>query len=142
MALAMTGCGERGELDRQLAELCKKDGVITIYETVRLPPQMFDQNNNVKQTVFRQGGKDETVIAQAYVETVQIAVLKNGDPLNGQGLLHRQRNQIHRLADGKVLAESVQYIRTGGDGFHLGHHTTKVCPIIDGGLVPRVFTKQ
>jgi hypothetical protein len=103
---------------------------------------MFDQNNNVKRTVIRRNGASETIVADAYAETVQITVLKDGEPLKGHGLLHRQRNQIYRLADGKVLAESVQYIRVGGDGFHLGHHTTNVCPIIDGGLVPRVFSKQ
>lgn len=142
MALTLTACGEKRGLDRRVEELCEKDGAITVYEPVRLPPPMFDKNNNVKQTAIRKNRRSETIIADAYVETVQIAVLKDGDPLKGQGLLHRQHNQILRLIDGKVLAESVQYIRTGGDGFHLGHHTTKVCPIIDGGLVPRVFTKQ
>ncbi len=41
-ALALSGC-EKFALDRQMEELCKKDGGVKIYETVTLPASMFDR---------------------------------------------------------------------------------------------------
>ena len=41
----ISGC-EKFELDRQMEELCKKDGGVRVYETVKLPPELFDQNGD------------------------------------------------------------------------------------------------
>jgi hypothetical protein len=139
--LALTAC-ERLALDQQLKELCRKDGHVKIYETVTLPKQAFDQNNNVLQSTTAINGQATTVVAGAYSVKFQFFVLKAGDPLKGQGLLQRQSSQIIRISDGRVMAESVQYVRAGGDGLHIGHHTTNTCPLMDGGLVQMVFIKQ
>ena len=40
--LLLTVC-EKFALDRQMEELCKKGGGVKVYETVTLPPEMFDQ---------------------------------------------------------------------------------------------------
>ena len=42
VAILLSGC-EKFALDRQMEELCKKDGGVKVYETVTLPPEMFDQ---------------------------------------------------------------------------------------------------
>lgn len=38
---SLAGC-EKYALDRQMAELCKKDGGLEVYETVTLPRSAFD----------------------------------------------------------------------------------------------------
>lgn len=135
-------CGEKAELDRQMEELCKKDGGIKVFETVTLPKEMFDQHNNVLMKNRKVNGQNEVVIANAYVEKHQVLILKNGDPLKGEGLLQREHLQIIREADGHVMAELVQYRRAGGDGLHIGHHTTSVCPVNSGEISPKVFARQ
>jgi len=42
MIFVLTGC-EKFALDRQMEDLCKKDGGVKVYETVTLPASMFDQ---------------------------------------------------------------------------------------------------
>lgn len=141
-SLTLVACGERAELDRRLDLLCKVDGGVRVNEPVVLPPEMFDHNNNVLQETRTKGGVSETLIARAYLEKNQLLIIKSGDPQKGQGLLQREQFQIIRISDGRVMAELVQYRRAGGDGFHLGHHTTNVCPLIDGGVLPPVFRKS
>lgn len=41
MLVSLVGC-EKYALDRQMAELCKKDGGLKVYETVTLPRSSFD----------------------------------------------------------------------------------------------------
>lgn len=39
---------EKDHLNAQMAELCKKDGGVKVYETVKLPAEMFDESGNLK----------------------------------------------------------------------------------------------
>ena len=43
----LVGC-EKARLDQQVKELCAKDGGIKVYETVKLPPERFDQWGLIK----------------------------------------------------------------------------------------------
>lgn len=52
-----SGC-EKWQLDQQVRERCAKDGGIKIYETVKLPPNSFDQWGMVKLYTERQDIKD------------------------------------------------------------------------------------
>lgn len=142
LCAALLACGEKAELNRRMEALCKVDGGMKIYEKVVLPPQMFDQNNNVRTSTTKEDGKYKTIIADAFIEKHQLTVIKGGDPLKEEGLLHREHLQIIRLNDDKVMAELVLYIRAGGDGFHMGHHSVSECPLVEGGLNPKVFSKQ
>ena len=113
-----------------------------VYQKVVLPPQMFDRNNNVHMTTIKKEGINQVIIADNYTQKSQVQTIKDGDPLKGEGLLQREKYQIIRLSDGFVMAESTKYGRVGGDGaFHVGFHTQSRCPLVEGGLVPKVFNK-
>jgi hypothetical protein len=123
--LALAGC-ERYSLDRQMEELCKKDGGIKVYETVTLPPEMFDQNGDpfpgwrARPESLRLG-TDYRVVREA-VE------IKQGDPLKGEGRLTRFHAKVVRNADNKILGEGVLYARSGGDLIVVDHYSSKFCP--------------
>jgi hypothetical protein len=139
--LCTLGC-ERWALDRQMEELCRKDGGIKVYETVSLPAEMFESTGRVKAIMTSKSGRASAVIAGIYLETSRVEVLKAGDPLRGEGLLQRARASIERISDGYLLAESIQYQRAGGDMFVIGHHTQAICPDRPMDLQKAVFKAQ
>jgi hypothetical protein len=139
--LTLSGC-EKYELDRQMKSLCQADGGVKVYERVRLAPQMFDQSGDVKATLVQKNGKSFMLIASEYMETEDTTVLKDGDPIKGEGWLGRVHLKISRIADGSILAEGVQYRRAGGDGFYIGHHTQSTCPNSPMELHKAVFSLQ
>lgn len=140
-AVALAGCGERAELDRRMKELCKIDGGVKVYETVQLTPNMFQQHGGLLADTVTKDGVTTTIYANAYVEEQRTTEIKKGDPLKGEGHLVRWSSTMTRVMDEKLLGESVQYSRAGGDGFHLGHHTQSLCPENQQSLFNNVFTK-
>jgi hypothetical protein len=132
----LAGC-ERWQLDRQMEELCKKDGGVKVYETVTLPASYFDSAGRIKlgppmphgvsepnrKSMFQRiGDGDEYRIIQ------EVTMLKDGDPLRGQGQLSRISWQVVRTADRTVLAEATVYGRSGGDLIVIDHYSSKICP--------------
>lgn len=118
LLLALAGC-ERWALDRQMEELCKKDGGIKVYETVTLPASDF---SNIGQPLARyqqtaKSDEDRFGPDYKYVVKREFLVGKGANPLRGEGALTRTYFAIYRRADTRLLAESVQYDRGGGDGF-------------------------
>ncbi len=116
--LTLAGC-ERWALDRQMEELCKKDGGIKVYETVTLPASDF---SNIGQPLARyqqiaKSVEDLLGPDYKYIRKSEILVGKGANPLRGEGVLTRTYFAIYRRADNRLLAESVQYDRGGGDGF-------------------------
>lgn len=101
--------GVKAYYDRQVRELCAKDGGVRVYETVRLPAEKFNQwgqpNFRIPITPYTKL-KDTD---EYYLEW-QITELKKGY-LN----LKRNRFQLIRRGDQKLLGESVSYSRGGGD---------------------------
>jgi hypothetical protein len=95
--------------DRQVRELCTKDGGVKVYETVRLPADRLNQwgqpnfqipitpNNKLKES-------------DDYYLVWEITKLKSGY-IN----LTRNHFNLIRHKDQKLLAESVSYSRGGGD---------------------------
>lgn len=142
VTLMLTGC-EKFALDRQMEELCKKDGGVKVYETVTLPASMFDQWGDPfpgwRAKVLQ--GKPEERLGSEYRYVVNRIHLKNGDPLEGEGRLDRTSERIYRRADGKLMGEAVSYGRSGGDFIAYAHFTSKSCPATqsESDLIRSVF---
>ena len=137
----LSGC-EKWQLDRQMEELCKKDGGVRVYETVKLPPEMFDQSGDP--FPGWQGRTSEDRLGADYLVERTERVLNDGDPLKGQGRLIRIERQVIRRTDGKLLGTSVAYARSGGDFIAFPHPTSKVCPLLhnDNDAIRKFFLKQ
>ena len=56
-AVAISGC-EKYALDRQMEELCKKDGGVRIFEHVKLPANRFDEHGNLKRVTVESGYRE------------------------------------------------------------------------------------
>ncbi len=128
-ALLVSGC-EKYALDRQMDELCRKDGGLQVYEFVTLPSSRFDERGELKR--LNVGGKDLTDPAARfgpeYHLEIDRKILKTGDPLAGEGRLTRYEYRLFRVADKKLLGVSVSYWRSGGDFITFAHHSSKNCP--------------
>ena len=137
----LSGC-EKWWLDRQMEELCKKDGGVRVYETVKLLPEMFDQNGD---PFPGWRGRDRSErLGNDYEYVFSVEDLVKGDPVEGEGRLRRYRNKVIRRSDGRLMAESIYYGRSGGDFIAFPHFTSKGCPIgqSDSDVIRQVFLKQ
>ena len=120
-----SGC-EKWALDKQMKELCAKDGGVKVYEAVTLPPEMFDQDGSPFPGWRNRKSLDRFGKDYRYERIDQ--VLDSGDPLKGEGRLERTEWRIVRQADQKLLGAGVAYIRVGGDFILLGHPSGAHCP--------------
>lgn len=137
----LSGC-EKWQLDRQMEELCKKDGGVRVYETVKLPPEMFDQSGDP--FPGWQGRKPEDRLGADYLVERTERVLNEGDPVEGQGRLIRIERQVLRRSDGRLIGTTVFYGRSGGDLIAFPHPTSKVCPSgqKDNEVIRKIFLKE
>jgi len=140
----LVGC-EKYQLDRQVEDLCRKDGGVRVYETVTLPPEMFDRWGDP--FPGWRGRKLENRLGPNYRYIVETINLKQGDPFQvfSEGVLSRSSERIIRLSDSKLMGESVVYGRTGGETILLGHPSGKICPVLqsaDATLIRSVFLKK
>jgi hypothetical protein len=133
----LCGC-EKDRLDKQMAELCQKDGGSRVYEKVVLPAEMFDELGRP----LLGWGKHEGKLDKSYMYVHEEKILKNGDPFKGKGQLFRFHDKIIRRSDDKLLGEEVYYHRAGGDGFYIGHYTQKMCPETTMHIDRMVFIKK
>lgn len=141
---SLSGC-EKAALDRQVEELCKKDGGVEVYETVMLPPEMFDRLGDPfpgwpNRTQINRLGPD-------YRYLVEDIHLKRGDPIQlfSKGELIRRSEKITRVSDGKLMGQSIVYSRIGGEAVLLGHPSSNRCPVFksaDEKLIRSVFLKK
>lgn len=99
--------GERLWLDHQVRELCAKDGGVKVYETVKLPPEKFNQWGQIN---FYRPVEGDNALGPEYVLKWELRYYRKGSPS-----LHRSHTQLFRRVDGKLLGESVGYSRGGGD---------------------------
>jgi hypothetical protein len=131
----LVGC-ERYALDRQMEELCKKDGGVTVYETVSLPGRYWDWANRVAlgpSTADRSTDENRDVrvraIADGQYELITDSLtLVDGDTMKGNGKLVRIEQRVVRTRDSKLLGMSVHYNRRGGDFIVIGHPSASSCP--------------
>ena len=140
-ATLLSGC-EKYKLDRQMEAMCKKDGGVRVYETVKLPPEMFDHYGDP--FPGWQGRSDNELLGSNYEYLSVTDDLVKGDALRGEGELRKFRSKIVRRKDGKIMGEAVYYGRSGGDFIALAHPTSKGCPInqSDSDLIRQVFINQ
>lgn len=149
MLIGLVGC-EKYALDRQMAELCKKDGGLEVYETVTLPRSAFDPtgylirqtlhdpDNPLRSVSIVAGGAYAIKSAQTNIVGSQV-----GTGFVKKGRLSRFENIAIRISDKKVLGTRVSYGRTGGE-WSLGHPSSNGCPLSNSGpgLETEVFKKE
>lgn len=133
---------EKDHLNAQMAVLCKKDGGVKIYETVKLPAEMFNEWGGLKNKKFtRQNNKDSMLIGNDYILIEESISIKKGDIQKDEGVLSRTRSEIRRTTNNALLAEAVEYRRAGGDRWNAGMPSADSCPIDSIDLFNKVFSK-
>lgn len=104
--VALAGClREKDRLDAQVREMCAKDGGMKVYEQVRLPPTSFDEFGEARVPY-----KSFVQLTDSYFYESETTYFQRGNPE-----MWRTRYLLMRQSDGKVLGESVVYLRRGGD---------------------------
>lgn len=149
LLVSLSGC-ERYALDRQMEELCAKDGGIKVYETVTLPANYFYQDGTMKhgQTMtlgtdsnitFERVGDDDfrIVTEKQYLSGSRLTNLQKGD-----GVLIRIKVSVIRWKDRHVLGEQIRFDRGGGDFFTFGFQPSgNACPLPRVDLASSIFVK-
>jgi len=142
-SLALVGC-ERWALDRQMEELCKKDGGVKVYETVMLPASEFSKTGQPLTRYIPLAKSDSDYLGPdyRYVQRREIVVGKNANIEKGEGQLSRWYSAVFRRSDGRLLGESISYGRGGGDGFTFGFQPSgNYCPKPRVDLIKSVFVR-
>jgi hypothetical protein len=114
-----------------MEELCKKDGGVTVFETVVVPSGAFDASGRLV-TLRKESrhGQFIDLVQQSYEIKREETAIKAGDPFKGlvsEGRLLRYQTTVRRLSDNKVLGTEITYGRTGGS-LTLGHPSQNYCP--------------
>lgn len=115
MGLLWLAAGEKWLLDRQVRELCEKDGGIRVYETVTLPPDKFNKYGQVN---FYRPDQGEGALGPEYIYKWDIQYYKKGEPaVNGAQEISMRRDHVSivRKSGIKLLGEVILYHRAGGD---------------------------
>lgn len=134
---------EKDHLNAQMAELCKKDGGVKIYERVKLPPEMYNEFGSLKTPKYIKRGNDYiSQIADIYELSTEVQVIKDGDLQKGEGVLDRQHRKLINVKNNRLLAEGVFYGRVGGDRWSPGMHSQSGCPENPVNIIDEVFSKQ
>lgn len=126
--------GKQAYYDAQVNRLCKKDGGIKVYETVKLPTERFDNYGNIGVR-----SKEYAKPTDEYYFEAEDQYLRKGD-----SILIKATTQVIRRSDGKVLGESTRYGRGGGDLPGPWHPSSFDCPQIkdaEGKLESSIFKK-
>lgn len=114
--------GEKWLADRQVRELCAKDGGVKVYETVKLTAEEYDE---LKQKNFILSDKFHRKPMDEYYLKSEHKLLKKGDPK-----LLRSHAWVVRRSDSKIIGESVHYARSGGELPGPWHGSSFHCPEI------------
>lgn len=132
IAVALTSaCREgpsKGELDAEVRRLCAIDGGVKVYETAPLTPELLDGAGRI-----RLPAKGDALSRVPYYYEHADAYVLSGNPS-----VWRSHWQIYRRSDGKLMGESVTYIRRGGDMPGPWHESSFSCPAI--GTPPSIET--
>jgi hypothetical protein len=124
LIVGIGGCeATKAYYDRQVRELCDKDGGIAIYEKIRISPE-------IAAFMGRVGGHLSITIESA-APASDIAFLRGEAVVLrvGHPSIERHDQAIVRRSDGKIVARIVRYWRTGGDfPFTTSHPSAFSCP--------------
>lgn len=124
--------------DRQVDELCAKDGGIAVYEQVTLPKERF---NNLGQPQLPD--KKYVKPGDEYFSTWltnDISGNSNTGPINAL-VIFRSEHNYFRKSDEKILGRLVTYARRGGDPigpWHPSHYSCK----FEINLLSKIFIKS
>lgn len=110
--------GKKLYWDAKVRELCAKDGGVKVYETVALPPEMFDKWGVVN-IPFKERAKPD----EEYYYESETYYLRKGNPEMWQ-----TQYRIVRRSDAKILGQAVCYARRGGDFPGPWHPSSYGCP--------------
>lgn len=127
--------GEKWKADRQVRELCAKDGGVRVYETVTLPAERFDEWGNVGIPE-----RSRAKLTDEYYYESEIHYYREVSPK-----LLRSRSWVVRRSDRKILGEAISYGRSGGDLPGPWHGSSFHCPPIaeaEGKLESSIFLKR
>jgi hypothetical protein len=113
----------KAQADAYVDELCAKDGGTRVFEKVRLPPSQFDESGQMRVPSAAQRKSGDAF----YYTTTRTSIRGEADSPN-RLVIWRDQYQLYRVADGKKLAESVTYVRRGGDPQTWAHPSSHVCP--------------
>ncbi len=127
--------GQKIYYDLEVKRLCARDGGVKVYETVKLPAEVYDayaRRNWILPDKVQAKPGDE------YYYEVDRHYYRKGEPQ-----MMRRQAKIIRRSDGKVLGEMVRYGRGGGDLPGPWHPSSFTCPRPTEGpyLEPSVFQK-
>jgi len=117
---ALVSNGVKAYYDRQVREMCAKDGGVRVYETVRLPAEKFDE---LKRVNFVLPDKTQVEPADEYYSETARHYYRKGNPE-----VSRRQYRIIRRSDQKILGELVFYGRGGGDLPGPWHGSSFTCP--------------
>lgn len=99
--------GRKAYWDSQVRGMCEKDGGVKVYETVRLPSEMFNQWGQVN---FQVQTKQNAKPLDDYYFEWDIQHYLRGNPE-----VWRNHFKLVRTEDKKILGEAIGYSRRGGD---------------------------
>jgi len=146
LAAACASGPGKAELDAEVKRLCVIDGGVRVYETVRLPPDKFNQWGQIN---FYKPTQGESTLGPEYLYKWDIHYYKKGEPaVNGAQEISMRRDQIQitRRSDMKLLGEVVMYHRAGGDlpgpWMPSSYHCPDVLEANSAILMNKVFTKS
>lgn len=130
--------GVKWWFDRQVRELCAKDGGVKVYEPVKLPTERFDKWGMVD---FYRPTQGENALGTDYIFRLDVHYYQRGNPE-----MSRWHYQIIRRSDNKLLGETILYGRGGGDLPGPWHDSSFRCPdpnkAGEVSLIRQVFLKH
>ena len=112
------------KLDSEVRALCTKDGGLKVFERVTLSAAEYDKRGNV--TIPE---KSEAKPESLYYYQWQIEYIRRGNPE-----IYRDQYRIYRRLDGKLLGESIGYVRRGGDFPSPLSDSSYRCPVVDSDI--------
>jgi hypothetical protein len=118
LGLLWLAAGEKWLADRQVRELCAKDGGVKVYETVPLTPDLLDKAGRIWIPY-----QEQSKSTDEYYYLVSFEYIASG-----RVKVTRRVSQIVRKSDGKVLGERTSYSRSGGDLPGPWHSSRYLCP--------------
>lgn len=117
---ALISNGMKAHYDRQVRELCAKDGGVRVYEMVKLSAEKFDE---LKRRNFVLPDKLAAKPTDGYYVETDRHYYRQGNPE-----MSRRQYKIIRSSDHKTLGELVFYGRAGGDIPGPWHGSSFTCP--------------
>jgi hypothetical protein len=125
--------GRKAYWDKQVEEMCRKDGGITIYQNEKLTPEEYVRLGGSDHG-FAIPNKNDKTSAFPYVREERDEKLRAQDPE-----VVRKETFIKRRNDDKALAKLVVYWRRGGDFIAIDAESSFICPRPSGDQTKQIF---